>query len=214
MKTCTSVSLPEQFGVQFFKVHKDTTLSRPQEDPLDFLTFRTAYRFMVRERKVKRNFCPSLCRTLVLQQALLTTSRIVARQYRTAEILQFCIILNPKRHSATHIRLKGNLAHTVTSNINKQIMCCCFFFFVQMFALYIIDINYFLYFTHHSPSKSIEILILKNIYTPLCEAQMKRQIYLYHDLFECHCSFYHSCIHILSTPIGFCLSLWNIRISE
>ena len=56
MKTCTSVSLPEQFGVQFFKVHKDTTLSRPQEDPLDFLTFWTAYRVMVRERKVKRKF--------------------------------------------------------------------------------------------------------------------------------------------------------------
>ena len=136
MKTCTSVSLPEQFGVQFFKVHKDTTLSRPQEDPLDFLTFWTAYRFMVRERKVKRNFCPSLCRTLVLQQALLTTSQIVARQYRTAEILQFCIILNPKRHSATHIRLKGNLAHTVTSNINTQIMCCCFFFCSNVCSLH------------------------------------------------------------------------------
>jgi len=27
VKTCTSVALPEQFGVQFFKVYKDSTLA-------------------------------------------------------------------------------------------------------------------------------------------------------------------------------------------
>ena len=53
VKTCTSVSLPEQFGVQFFKVHKDTTIAVPQTDPLDFVTYWTVYRQMVRDRKVK-----------------------------------------------------------------------------------------------------------------------------------------------------------------
>ena len=58
VKTCTSVALPEQFGVQFFKVYKDSMLSQPQSDPLDFITYWAAYRQMVRDRKVKAGFVP------------------------------------------------------------------------------------------------------------------------------------------------------------